>query len=322
MSEGASPFEAWRRQYRSARYLEHASEVELLERAHKVLQNVLAMLDLYHFEGVGVNPAEEDWIRVLTELRLEFALRGRHFPPSRSLVREARWISNFSSALRTTEAAIRGYPRAARPIFVRYLRREHARAFALDGILRLAPASSYKDLTLNTARRDDEIVRWLQNGPLGVRLVHALSGRTTSFTQTIGYGAACETDYYFVSTSQTLNPRLFSALGVDACVIIREPEQFAAALEAALPEQLGGRWRLTIRNVRYVDPWPPDPPGAAPPSAGDLCFIKDYSFAYQQEVRVALVPEGLLQRPLSPIIVQLSKPSAFCDLLVLPEHNA
>lgn len=319
MREGESPFEGWRHQYYSARYLEYASDAELLERADAVLGNTLAMLDCYRFEGLRANLPDEEWVRALTELRLEFALRGRIFPPSRSFVRQARPYSCSPAALHSAEAAVRGYSRPGGPVLVRYLNQRHAHSLAVGGILRLTPAISYRDHSLDAARHDDEILRWLQNGPMGVRLTHALSGRTTSFTQTISYGGSCGTDYYLVSLSRVLNPYLFFAFGVNACVVIKDPDGFFAALEEALRKELSGPWRLLRRVVDYVDPWPADPPDRGFQCSWDLHFIKDYRFAYQQEVRLVVAPEFPLLDALSPINVSLSDPSRYCDLLVLPE---
>jgi hypothetical protein len=317
-----SPFEVWRRQYQSARYLEYASRAELLERAQELIRNTIAVLDYYRFEGIRANPADEECMRALTELRFEFSLRGYSFPPSRGFVRDVRPVYGSPAALRAAEAAIRSYPRPSGPVLVRYLRNEYARAFVADGILRLTPASFYIDRSLDLARHDDESMRFFQNGPADFCLTHVTSGRKTRFTRSISYGAALATDYYLVSLSRVLNPCLFLAFGVDGCVVVKDPPALVDALEAALPEKLAGRWDLMLKRVDYIDPWPLNPPGTAPPDQKDLYFMKDYRFCYQQEVRIAVVPAAPLHGPLTPITVKLAIPSGTCDLLVLPGSDA
>jgi hypothetical protein len=306
----------------STRYLQRASEDELLERAATILRNTLAMLDYYNFEGLRADLGDEPWVCALTELRAEFSLRGLEFPPSRGFVRAARWISRASPALGAAFAAARSYECPPRPFMVRYLKQTYARDLAFEGRLRLTPASRYRLSSNNAARYDDENLRWLQHGPLRVHLVHALSGRERSFVQNMTYGAATETDYYVLSLSRVLSPFLFSAFGVDACVIIRKPQEFLSRLEAALAEALQGRWGLALRSVDYRDPWVPPAVGEAAPTTDDLFFVKDYGYSYQQEERVAIIPQDCVNQALVPITVRLGEPRTFLDLLVLPGAGA
>src|SRR5262249_43217451 len=133
-------------------------------------------------------------------------------------------------------------PRAARAVSGRrfepgkYLfkfgKHEHLKNALENGTIRLAPASSYSDPSLNYAIHDDELRfavqtpakdKWIQGvdeqtlKPVGDRIKVLVN---ISFTRTV------PTDYYVYCLSALFSLRAFDDFEADACLVIKQPKQF------------------------------------------------------------------------------------------------
>ena len=100
-------------------------------------------------------------------------------------------------------------------------------------------------------------------------------------------------DYYVLCCSHEFDYRLFSAFrnegGTvgDACLLIKEVDEFAKRLNSVVRERLKN-WYFHCNPVGYFDPYNVKPNQKINPGA-----IKDFKYAYQREYR-------FLWDPLSP----------------------
>ncbi|QCO16986.1 hypothetical protein D3869_16990 (plasmid) [Azospirillum brasilense] len=166
------------------------------------------------------------------------------------------------------------------------------------GQVRFAPASSYRDPTLNTARADDEMSKTYRRPGAALQIL----GPGGDSIQPIGdvsfssrraierEGHLHETPYWFCSFSSDLDPRLFAEFpgddpADDACLVIFEPDIFA---RRALP-RLNQSAPRAVKSLFPTDYFDPNFP---PPSKLSAMASKEMSYAFQREMRFVLDPEG------------------------------
>jgi len=149
--------EFWRLSYRRSRYLEHATEEELMNRARDIISNIT---ELAYDGKIGmISPTEGGafWIELFTHVLEELVLRGSGFkdgflkdatvpkptfpidPRAKSLVRQiGPGLGNQWYVVKLGKA------KYLQPAFE-------------QGHWRISPASSYADPSLNAAQRDKEL---------------------------------------------------------------------------------------------------------------------------------------------------------------------
>jgi hypothetical protein len=178
------------------------------------------------------------------------------------------------------------------------------------GILRLTPASSYNDPSLNPAIRDAELEFSIHLRPgtrlqvelePGSKVFHDIPGMAGLITHT----KRCE-DYYVFCASATFDPRLFDDFGYDACVLIRDWERL---IELVKIQRVPARTVFAGATV-YLDPYMPH--RAAP----SVQLMKHLRYEYQKEWRIFWT-DPLPPPPLHPYFVELGNLSSFCELITL-----
>lgn len=93
-------------------------------------------------------------------------------------------------------------------------------------------------------------------------------------------------NYYALCMSTDFEPQIFEEFsGYDSCVIIKDPEQFAARIEASSRSVLPN-WYFYHNPVEYFDPCEP-----YKNQYFDPVMYKDFRFAYQMEYRVMWHPQ-------------------------------
>jgi hypothetical protein len=90
--------------------------------------------------------------------------------------------------------------------------------------------------------------------------------------------------YHILCCSLCDDRRFYSEFPVDCCITIHDTPELHRRLDAALRAQLPG-WGGGSRHVTYF------PPNAViePKDTLDLVFMKDTSYAWQQEFRFAII---------------------------------
>ena len=307
--------EVWRQEYRSRRYLEHLSKPDLDRRAADIVTNLLTLtpegqIGLREAPGLG-----ERWMIVWTHVLEEFALR----------LGEDR--AGFAKeTLATLQAPKPTFPRipagylalnklGLEPgrMLLKFGKQEHLKPALERGVLRLTPASLYRDPSLNAAVRDDELSFTTIAHPSTFTLeVLDPAGGPPIPVQPAGnlrVRHTLPTNYYVVCFSSVADHRLFDDFEATACLVIRNPREFLIRLVAAARTRLP-RWHAGGGPVQYLDP--------LLTRHGDLHIplVKHFRYAYQWEYRVYWLPD-VPQDNLEPVLVELGPLHDIGELVVL-----
>ena len=307
--------ELWREMYRADRYMAHLTADQLEQRAADEISNIGVITD----EGkLGAQRLEElvpwliRWTHVLEEFRLRYGpppagfngfIKRAHFPDPRSPAAQkaGRLVANRSPVPGT--------------YLVRYGKREHLQEALHKGRIRIAPASSYNDPSLNAAIKDDELTLWVQPPPevLTIDVQGHETGMAKGRIRPIDNRlvARASTDYYVLCLSSSLAARLFVDFRADACLLITGIEFFSDALLAAFAQVHPG-WAGGVESVRYYDPI------KSPFTKLEMYVSKHFRYWHQREIRVLWLPPKP-RYDLQPFFVELGSLEGCSELLTLDE---
>lgn len=153
-----------------------------------------------------------------------------------------------------------------------------------QGSIRFAPASSYRDASLNAAIQDDELGFTYFPGKAGPPLTKLPQPGGTD-----GVHMRHPSDFYVQCLSLRFAPRLFDDFEADSCLIIYDAKEFGRRVMGALRTRFPD-WFVTSFGMTYIDP---DNPGDEPillPTAKHMRYI------YQQEQRILCHPRMPVRR--------------------------
>jgi hypothetical protein len=296
----------WRREYRAKRYLETLTAEELNRRAADLVTNLLTLTPAGQ---IGLKPIEgesAEWHRKWTHVLDEF--QARFGPPPNGLSKQTLAAAQMPNAtfpvVPPAYLALTAANLEKGQFLLKLGGKAHMEAMVRTGRVRIAPASLYKDPSLNLAVHDDELsfesiaqpgfvvqVRSKPEGPfVPVGGMRDLRMRSTM-----------QTDYYVYCMTHAADHRLFDDFGADACVAITEPRVFAerllASVKTVLPSWKSGGGRVKYRDPHFVN-------------ARDVAIpmTKHFRYAYQQESRMYWVPPEP-RNDLEPFFVDLAQGS-------------
>jgi hypothetical protein len=306
--------EMWRQQYLLRRYLEHSTAPDIAARLRYLIENVTTLLPNGIVGFLPPEPEGKHWYELVTHVQEEYRKRGAE-PPEGFL--KGALVPNPTSPV--ARAAIRAIRATTVPAEGTYLvklgKREHMLDFYKRGRLRIAPASSYADPSLNPAVQDDELSfssYGLQSEVL-IQVFDHKTGHLKASTKPIGnmtYTSRSKTDYYVYCMCLSLDYRLFGDFRYNAAVVVRDPAAFedrlSKAVAAFLPDWIGG-----AGPVRYVDPF------NCKKDDIDIYFIKHHRYWYQREYRCSWIPRKDPAAPLKPFFVELGPLRDICRLVAL-----
>lgn len=267
----------WRAEYAADPYLHHVDNAVLKDRLLDISTNILyADRPTLPHEFI-----EAEWAELLEHVRSEYTRRGLDLE---SDCKEASALGSWPR-LEQAKRVLNEY-RGPKGQLFKFGASDNLEALLETGAIRISPASSYADPSLNRARRDNELARAVLIDPRNVRLEHIGpgGGRTAldvlgSIQRTVRLGG-----YYVWCTTTGSDPRLFDDFDADSCLVIHDALTFGrrlyAAMEQARPGFLGAE-----RLVKYFDPLRAED---QTPST----FHKDQRFSYQREYRFVWDPPG------------------------------
>jgi hypothetical protein len=198
---------------------------------------------------------------------------------------------------KTLGAAVAAFVPPRPPILVRYGEITHIRDAWERGVLRLGPASSYDDASLDPARRDNELALALDVD--GTVLPFVTAGQVGWNRERVRLSANLKLRSNFLvhCMSTSLRARLFMDFRANAALVIKDPNEFRRRFEAAA-RKARPEWLLDARAVTYYDPLNTAPGEVSPP------FWKHFRYAYQEEVRfVLMAPQPAVH--LDPLFIEL-----------------
>ncbi|WP_300492824.1 hypothetical protein [uncultured Methylophaga sp.] len=269
--------EFWEYQYQTYRYLERLSEESLITRYADILKNMQALIS----EDRHVIPIQSFlsswyWFRKEHQTRFEFYLRGLKLPSPAPL------DITFNNV--EIGAVVRPKHPNSGDVLFRYDKQVHLDGIANLGVIRIQPASNFQDYDHNSARQDEEQSK-----------KHYLPGGYTRITTENGASIPIIGDvermvtmpnYYIFCMSCDWDQGLFSDFDGDACLIIKNVEEFSRRLECAATSHLAG-WYFHHNPVQYFDPYE-----RTKNEYLEATMSKDFRFAYQREYRFLWFPQN------------------------------
>jgi len=298
--------ERWRHQYRQRRYMVHLTEKELQQRAKDVFLNLLVLTEE---NKIGFPPIDDEgsyWMVRWADILEEFVLRYGPYPAGfkKGFIKEVRIPRPDDPLAPKAAQVVKSLDRSQlKPgtFLVKYGKAEHLRQAFEKGVIRIAPAASMDDPSLNPAIRDRELEVYVQPPPSEMKL-HAYDGKTgkpKGVFNPVGNRVrrTSRTNYYVYCLSGALAPRLFIDFDYDSFLIFAEPAAFVKnllqAVEAKLP-----KWTGAGMPVKYYDPL------NSRLEDIDIFSQKHFRFAYQKEYRIIWLPPREAN-DLQPVIVEL-----------------
>ncbi len=150
--------ELWRKQYRLRRYLEHLSKDDLITRFNDVFTNHVFLNDDLKISLHPINEEGEYWMVIYTHILEEFVLRGYKLPePIGERFQEIQIPKYDWEGLPKAVESFRRMDLAQGQFILKYGKYQYLQSCLEEGKIRIMPASSYDDPSLNPAIRDAEL---------------------------------------------------------------------------------------------------------------------------------------------------------------------
>jgi hypothetical protein len=270
--------------YRLNRYLLHATADQLAQRLESIVGNIHS-LDANGLVSLDPeNPHLFYWLARLKEVQTEMALRHGPYPAGwrRGMIDFGRMPSSLLSSGPTGAVALCSELGLPEDYLVKYGKRQYIVPMRQDGLLRISPATSYSDPSLNPAVRDDELTAQIWYDPFAP-YSPAPPGTVLLPKGRVPFQKTLETNYYVYCLSESLERRLLFDFESDAALVIHDPDALLGRVVSAARKQLPG-WRVEFVRVEYFDPF------TFNPWEIKLGRVKDFRYAYQQEVRLVWWP--------------------------------
>lgn len=208
------------------------------------------------------------------------------------------WISCDVNLLNKAINAVREFKTKNRlkpdQILVKYGQAEHINEICPKGSIRVCPASSYDDPSLNAAIEDKELRRYIQpTTELKFEVIDEATGQVNGELPAIGnrLELGSGTDYYACCFSSVLEEGLFVDFDYDACLVIQNPSVFLRTLYEAF-RRLHPDWIFVHGPVCYFDPV--NPPYFDDPFA--VWRYKHFRYSYQREYRLVWLPPRPIEK--------------------------
>ncbi len=304
----------WREDYRRKRYLKHLSNEQLRQRFIDIFQNLYFLRQDSKLVFPPPDTNGEHWTQIFTQVLEEHVLRFGPFPNgfTDGFMKNIGILRPDSARAKRAIAATQKWNPPNTPYFVKYGCLDHLAAM-VEGSIRISPASTYSDPSLNKAIKDDELSLDFYLSPSEFKL-EAFDGRTGISKGIIElidhrFTVTTKSNYYVYCFSSILDPRLFCDFEYDACLIVKDTEEFARRVVEALREQLPG-WQASFAKVEYVDPVMANPIKTLIPIA------KHFRYAYQKELRFIWFPPKPLDA-LEPRFIKVADIQNFCELITI-----
>jgi len=314
-NKGKKRVDVWRELYHARRYLEHVSEEDLGQRLRDIVNNSIILTE--KGQAAHRSPAEGGgyWMMKLTHIREEYFLRGHDFPDN---VLKGINLPKFTYPEQPKSAiAIKDKNLETGKYLVKYGKIEYLRKIFEEGIVRIAPASSYKDPSLNYAIGDDELTLITYGLPKEVKMtvIDQKTGEEKGPlipTSNITYYSECKTDYYVFCLSMIYDHRLFEDFDkAEGCIIINKLGDFLRRIESVSSQVLSG-WKMFNMPVTYLDPFNTQEEEHIP------FFTKNFKYAYQFEYRLAwLPPEPSFNEKMDYLFFDVGSMKDIAELIVI-----
>jgi hypothetical protein len=298
----------WVQEYAVSRYLRKMPDNSLQQRYNSLISN------LWSTDAAGnVTPPRdpghrEALLRLITHVLCEQSNRAGS--PAISFD-EAEARRKASAAYRPPQLKppFTGSPSC----FAKFGKRDHVRKAFEQGILRVAPASTFNDPSLNHAQRDNELEHWTTtpNEQLMVRFYGKdpdgneveIPVQKEEFLRGMNVP-----DFYVWCCALNYDARLFYDFKAEAVLIIRGQNEFRSRLSKAMERELPGS-NMRHAPLAYYDPYNIRREQLFP------IFTKNFRYLHQNEYRFAwAVPAGASLTPIFSVLGPLTDIAEFYEI--------
>jgi hypothetical protein len=304
--------EWWRHNYHQRRYLEHASAEELQQRAQDLLENVCD----FTAEGqLGLKHKEQEivWLELFTHFLEELGLRGQPMTPE--MLRRGQFTLNKLHISKRAAEIWHGHDIPLGTYLVKFGKLKYLQPLLNAGSMRIAPASFYRDPSLNFSIRDSELEftqeyygASVRQPPNGDYTIPQDQWAEMPIFGTVKSTLRAHSDYYIACFSGSYEYRLFDDFEADGCLVIKDIMRFVDSVGHRMHERLPG-WEFMLGDVDYRDPY-------YPKQDINIFFCKHIRHAYQKEFRFVWKPPATYQA-LKPIHLELGLLKEYCELVTL-----
>lgn len=304
--------EVWRHTYLTRPYLIGASDDQVAERFCNIFMNVSEIGPAGKITLVSMSETEE-YLQVFTHMLEEYGLRTNGYPPATTIEKARVPLSRyFEHGMPIGIKMFAGYNIPAKPVLVKYGKREFLELMFKEGKLRLSNAKSYNQAQHLDAVRDDETSRTFYIPTYHERLAgkthisfdkHEIELKDEDIVLPLVFD-----DYYLFSLCEKIHFRMPTDFGADAAVVIRDPERFKQRLISAFLAMLPD-WKAMEGPVIYYDPYQDYTKFRVPEMA------KHFGYAYQKEVRIAFKPPQVPTQELAPLFLSIGSMEDYADLV-------
>ena len=302
----------WQAHYQQRRYLKSATSDQLTERSKDLCAN-LATLSRESRLVFPSSEADKDyWLCLFIHVQEEYKSR-----------KKKPLDIAYTSPTKVQILALEKY-QSIKPgqALIKFGKYEDMRNLFESGNLKISPASSYFDPSLNHAIYDNELMfdQYIRGEEVCFKYPDKQSGEIKNMKPVgdVHISTGLKTDYYVYCMTHTLKARLFNDFSADSCVIIRDVSEFSNRLKAAVQSQLSG-WSIYNYSVEYIDPYDAGLRLSDNPTL-NLFFSKHFRYWYQQEYRFIWIPSTCMPNNLEPFQIELGSLRKLAELVDL-QHN-
>jgi hypothetical protein len=204
------------------------------------------------------------------------------------------------------------------PMLVKLGKAKYLREMFSKGSIRIAPASSYSDPSLNAAIQDDELKQkaMLGLGSLALNVLRRDSAGKQivlrTYTGSVGITVSTPKDFYVSCFAAAYDYRLVDDFESDAMIVVTNRARFLDRLRRKVQHLLPD-WQFEARDVDYFDPF-----FVHPKNLG-TGFAKHFRYSYQNEFRAAwLPPKSYAPSPLTALTVSIGAMRDIAAFFTLP----
>lgn len=281
--------EMWRKAYRHDRYLMALTQLELNRRFRDLVRNLLILTPDAKIGLPPMNPAALEWWVLMTHVIEEFQLTYGPYPAgfTGEVHREEKFPDLAGALAKKAASALAARGLKSREVFLKYGSAEYMTALFEEGRLRVWEASYYHKPDHNGAVRDDELALevslYLTRDSIRKLVLNPQDVPADFNGKRIDIRISRPNDYWLYCLSSSVESRLFVDFNAEACVIIRDRDEFRRRLLAAGATAFPGA-RGRDGSAVYVDPLRPRT------ARIDVPLSKHFKYGYQTEHRFVWEP--------------------------------
>ena len=275
--------------YLKNRYMLSLSDEQLGRRMQDIVGNTHVTDEQGRISLDAKDPWLYFWMDRISEIQMEMQLRHGQYPAGwDGLIEQATFPKSIPNAGSSSAfQLVLPNPKLDR-FLIKYGERKYLEPFLRRGAFRLSAASSYNDPSLNPSIRDDELFAEVLYDP-HIPLNKFPPGMTPGPRNRVSARSRFETDYYVYCLTDRLQNRLLLDFEGDACLLIRDSEEFMRRMQINVGMALPG-WGCTANYVEYYDPL------RVHPREIEIAWFKHFRYAYQHEVRLVWFPSKPIQK--------------------------